>query len=303
MAPQASGAWPLGLWAVDCVASAPVGVVATTLRVVPLPRRFLNEDEDLLVELRPHWIFFAGPLAAAVGALAVMIAILVAVPSLPNWLADVLWALTAIPVLWLLGRLLRWRLYALVLTTTRILVRRGVFSRNIVQIRLQRITELNLSQKLWERALATGRLIIDVQGEDDSVVLHFVRKPAIVQRVINSQINELVGGGYAEDIPAELRKIDVRSRSRVESDDNGPESDDNGPETPPFGVAPVVAEDDVDTLPPDVSTPRTTVSPPPGGAGPADIRDRLIELDDLRQRGIISQEEFAAKKAELLSRI
>jgi membrane protein YdbS with pleckstrin-like domain len=280
-----------------------VGVVATTLRVVPLPRRFLNEDEDLLVELRPHWIFFAGPLAAAVGALAVMIAILVAVPSLPNWLADVLWALTAIPVLWLLGRLLRWRLYALVLTTTRILVRRGVFSRNIVQIRLQRITELNLSQKLWERALATGRLIIDVQGEDDSVVLHFVRKPAIVQRVINSQINELVGGGYAEDIPAELRKIDVRSRSRVESDDNGPESDDNGPETPPFGVAPVVAEDDVDTLPPDVSTPRTTVSPPPGGAGPADIRDRLIELDDLRQRGIISQEEFAAKKAELLSRI
>ncbi len=143
-----------------------------------------------------------------------VIAIVVAVPSLPNWLADVLWALAAIPALWLLGRLLRWRLYALVLTTTRILVRRGVFDRDIVQIRLQRITELNLSQKLWERVLATGRLIIDVQGEDDAVVLQFVRKPAIVQRVINGQINELVGGGTAEPIPAELRQIDVRSQAR-----------------------------------------------------------------------------------------
>jgi membrane protein YdbS with pleckstrin-like domain len=263
---------------------------------VPLPRRFLNEDEDLLVELRPHWIFFAGPLAAAVGALALVIAILVAVPSLPNWLADVLWALAAIPVLWLLGRLLKWRLYALVLTTTRILVRRGVFARDIVQIRLQRITELNLSQKLWERALATGRLIIDVQGEDDAVVLQFVRKPAIVQRVVNSQINQLVGGGSAEAIPAELRQIDSRSRSRVESDQDAPE-------TPPFGVPPVVADDDVDTLPPEASIPRVTPSPAAAGAGPAEIRDRLIELDDLRQRGIISPEEFAAKKAELLSRI
>jgi hypothetical protein len=36
---------------------------------------------------------------------------------------------------------------------------------------------------------------------------------------------------------------------------------------------------------------------------PFEIRDRLIELDDLRKRGIISEDEFAAKKAELLNRI
>jgi hypothetical protein len=45
-------------------------------------------------------------------------------------------------------------------------------------------------------------------------------------------------------------------------------------------------------------------SPAPArGTGASEIRDRLIELDDLRQRRIISEEEFAAKKAELLSRI
>ena len=297
MWPRLMGAAPPHFWAVRRTVSAPVGV-ATTLSAVPLPRRFLNDDEEFLVELRPHWIFFAGPLAAAVGAVAVVIAILVAAPSTPNWLADVLWALAAIPIVWLLGRLLRWRLYTLALTTTRILVRRGVLDRDIVQLRLQRITEINLSQKLWERALGTGRLIIDVQGEDDAVVLEFVRKPGIVQRVINSQLNALTGGGSAEPIPAELRDIDARS-SRAKA------ARDEGPATPPFGVAPVAAQDHEDDPPPAPAPPpaSTTGPAPPHGAGPAEIRDRLIELDDLRQRGIISQEEFAAKKAELLSRI
>ena len=30
-----------------------------------LPRKFFTDDEDLLVEMRPHWVFFAGPLSAA----------------------------------------------------------------------------------------------------------------------------------------------------------------------------------------------------------------------------------------------
>jgi len=281
---------------------------------MPLPRRFLNDDEEFLVELRPHWVFFAGPLFAAGGAVAVVIAILVAA-SPPSWAADTLWALAAIPILWLLGRLLRWRGYTLALTTTRILVRRGVLDRDIVQIRLQRITEINLSQKLWERALSTGRLIIDVQGEDDAIILEFVRKPAIVQRVVNGQINEICGGGSAEPIPAELRQIDsrsnrVRARGEQYEDEYEPEPEAaSDHDTPPFGVPTVLPEDRAPEPPappptaPPPAVPVTTVPMPPHGSGPAEIRDRLIELDDLRQRGIISQEEFAAKKAELLSRI
>jgi hypothetical protein len=288
---------------------------ATTVRAVPLPRRFLNDDEELLVELRPHWVFFAGPMLAAAGAVAVAIAISVAA-SPPNWVVDGLFILAAIPVLWFGFRLLRWRFYTLALTTTRILLRRGVFDRDIVQLRLQRITEINLSQKLWERVISTGRLIVDVQGEDDAVVLQFVRKPAIVQRVINGQINELIGGGSAEPIPSELRNIDSRSaRSRPT-----PAPDQDTPhDTPPFGTPAVAFDQDVVDrgptspqagypMPPTPGAPSTTTpaagNPYAGGlSGPSEIRDRLIELDDLRRRGIISEEEFAAKKAELLSRL
>jgi membrane protein YdbS with pleckstrin-like domain len=272
---------------------------------VTLPRKFLNDDEELLVEMRPHWVFFARPLFTAVVVVAGIIAILVAFSSIPIWATDVLMALAALPVLWLLGRLLRWRSYTLALTSTRIVVRRGVLGRNTTQIRLQRITEISLAQKLWERVIATGRLVIDVQGEDDAVVLEFVRKPALVQRVINGQINELTGGGRAEPIPAELRQLGGRrSWSQPEPLTDG--------DTPPFGV-PVVASDGGGwsapvppqaTAPPQTTPLQPTVFPGPTGAAYAgEIRDRLIELDDLRQRKIISEEEFAAKKAELLSRI
>lgn len=273
---------------------------------MPLPRNFLNDDEEILVELRPHWVFFARPLFTAVAVLAAVVTLLVAVPSIPNWAADALLILSAIPALWFVGRLLRWAKYLLVLTSTRIVVRRGVFGRITVQVRLQRITGISLSQKLWERVVATGRLIIEVQGEDDAVVLEFVRKPAIVQRVINGQINALMHGSDAEPIPAALRHIGPRS-NRYEADEEGGDAN-----TPPFGVPVVRTESDPGFRPPPSPRPApSSPSPPPppagfparGGAGPSEIRDRLIELDDLRRRRIISEEEFAAKKAELLSRI
>ena len=70
-------------------------------------------------------------------------------------------------------------------------------------------------------------------------------------------------------------------------------------DTPPFGVG--------GSAPPQ-TPPRSVADPAPAatatsGTARFEIRDRLIELDDLRQRGILSEEEFAAKKSELLNRI
>jgi len=227
------------------------------------------------------------PLATSVVGIGGIVAILVALGNSANWATYPLLVVAAVPAVWLLGRIIRWRSYILALTNTRIVLRHGVFDRDVVQLRLQRITEINLSQKLWERALGTGRLIIDVQGEDDSLIIPDVRKPNIVQRVINAQINELIGGGAAEPIPAEFQP----------KRPHGGHEEDHVHDTPPFGT-PAVEDDPAGE--PSATMPTQSS---PGGATHSDIRDRLIELDDLRQRGIISDEEFATKKAQLLDRI
>ena len=260
-----------------------------------LPRKFLNEDEELLAELRPHWIFLFGPLFTSVGTWAAIVAILIVWHHAPAWTNYPFLILALIPGLWLLGRFIRWRSYVIALTSTRIVVRQGILGRDTVQLRLQRITEVNISQTLIERVLGTGRVIIDVQGEDDSLTLEYVRKPAIVQRVINSQINEIVGGGRREPVPEDMLPASSDGGARRDASSSG------------GATTAIPCSTTSTTRPPSGSM--SSRPPIPGRpsrrqrAARFDIRDRLIELDDLRQRGIISEEEFASKKSELLNRI
>jgi membrane protein YdbS with pleckstrin-like domain len=271
-----------------------------------LPRRFLNEDEELLAELRPHWIFLFGPLFTSIGVWAGLIVLVILWHNAPSWTNYPILIIALLPALWLLGRVVRWRSYVVALTSTRILVRQGILGRDTVQLRLQRITEVNIRQELIERMLGTGSLIIDVQGEDDSLTLEYMRKPAVVQRVINSQINEIVGGGRREAIPADMQP---RDRYGAPYADDHPDDDDHveqagyddAHDTPPFGVGGAG-----DRGGSGGGTPAQAPNPAPNaapGTAAFEIRDRLIELDDLRRRGILSEEEFAAKKSELLNRI
>ena len=260
-----------------------------------LPRKFLNADEELLAELKPHWIFLFGPLFTSIGVWAAIIVILIVWQNPPGWTNYPIVILALVPGLWLLGRYVRWRSYDVALTSTRILVRQGILGRDTVQLRLQRITEVNIRQELFERILQTGSLVIDVQGEDDSMTLEYMRKPAVVQRVINSQINEIVGGGRREAIPEDMLPREQRGRQR--RDDYYDDHDTDQHDTPPFGVGGSGSQQRADHG----ASAGNRVPPP--GAVPFEIRDRLIELDDLRKRGIISEEEFAAKKSDLLNRI
>jgi membrane protein YdbS with pleckstrin-like domain len=262
-----------------------------------LPRKFLTEDEELLAELRPHWIFLFGPLFTSIGVWVAIIAIVIVWRNPPGWTNYPFIILALIPGLWLLGRFIRWRSYTIAITSTRVLVRQGITGRDTVQLRLQRVTEVNVDQKLIERMLGVGRVVIDVQGEDDAMTLEFVRKPVVVQRVINSLINEIVGNGHREAIPEDMLPFDERRQSRHEAQYVGADHDTDAHDTPPFGVG-AAPEQPAATTPPAGST---TAAAPPGA--PFELRDRLIELDDLRRRGILSEEEFAAKKSELLNRI
>ncbi len=264
-----------------------------------LPRKFLNEDEELLAEMHPHWIFLFGPLFTSIGVWVGIIVLLIVWHNPPGWTNYPFLILALVPALWLLGRFVRWKSYDVALTSTRILVRQGIVGRDTVQLRLQRIVEVNIRQSMVERVLQTGSLVIDVQGDDDTLTLEYMRKPAVVQRVINSQINEIVGGGRREEIPADLRPHEPHpsrgaARARGEEERTDPPAEDRADgspddDTPPFGVE---------------SPPAPAPSTGSGQkAEPAEIRDRLIELDDLRRRGILSEDEFAAKKSELLDRI
>jgi uncharacterized membrane protein YdbT with pleckstrin-like domain len=246
---------------------------------MPFPRRLLTEDEDVVVELRPHWAFLGKPLAVTIAVVTLSITILVVFSNAPTFVLYALLVAVAGSALWLAGRLVRWFATSLVVTTTRIVQRSGVFSRNGLELRLERVNQLSYHQSIPGRILRTGELHVEMGGDTGVVVFDHVPRPAAVQSVITEQIDAL------------------RHRSAVPLT--------AGPRQASWDAAPARPAR------PNGREPATTDDTPPSGiarqgraaSGDDSVADRLVQLDELRRRGIVSDAEFASKKAELLDRL
>ena len=258
-------------------------------------RSLLHEDEELLAEARPHPIVVIGPVLLLLLAVAAAAAIAIRYPQAPTAVAWVLAAMVALPALWVVARLLRWRSVRFFVTTSRLLYRRGLIGRDVVQLRFQRVVEIHLSQSLGGRLIGCGRLVFEVAGGDRPLVVEDVRRPRRLQRVITAQLDRFdlpygpyggprgrvwtaAGGSPADPAPGFARAglpMEAAGSSGRRSWPEGRRS--STVDTPPHGV--VLGDDD------------------------ATIPGQILQLDELRRRGILSEDEFAAKKAELLSRL
>ena len=201
------------------------------------PSKLLNDGEEVVLDLRPHWWFFFGPLVALFLSIAATIAVMVF--NLPDWLWFALLALTAINALWLLARLAKWGTTQFVVTTDRLIYRSGVLAKKGLEIPLERVNNIHFNQGVFERMLRSGDLMIESGGERGQQSFSDIRRPAFVQNEIYRQMEA-----------AQARDADRMAGRRELS-----------------------------------------------------IPEQLDKLDDLRQRGVITQAEFDAKKTQLLDRM
>ncbi len=144
---------------------------------MPFPRRLLTDDEEVVVELRPHWAFLGWALVVTVGVVALAIAVIAADPHAPVGVLYVLLGMVGVCALWLSGRLVRWFATGLVVTTDRIVQRSGVMARNGLELRLERVNQLSYHQSLSGRVLRTGQLLVEVGGETGVVEFDHVPRP------------------------------------------------------------------------------------------------------------------------------
>jgi uncharacterized membrane protein YdbT with pleckstrin-like domain len=209
------------------------------------PRKLLNDSEEVVLDLRPHWIYMAEPTAALVGAIVLGVIVLVAGGDNGAW--PVIKILCGLLVLLCLGwfgiRYAKWSNTNFVVTTDRVIHRVGVIAKQGIEIPLERINTVFFNQSIFERLLGAGDLGIESAGERGAETFEDVRKPAIVQNEIYRQMeansNRMHGG---------------RQQATTQQ------------------------------------------------AGPS-IPEQIEKLDELRKRGVISEQEFAAKKADLLNRM
>ena len=161
------------------------------------PKKNLNANESVALDMHPHWWYFAEPAFALVVAIAIGIVVLAKTDS--DGLNIVALALLVIAALWLTGRYLKWITTNFVITSQRLIFRQGLFAKSGIEIPLERVNNVNFTQGVLERILGAGDLLIESGGEDGQQRFTDIRHPDKVQNLVHAQMEGLAmrRGGYA----------------------------------------------------------------------------------------------------------
>jgi uncharacterized membrane protein YdbT with pleckstrin-like domain len=170
------------------------------------PERLLAEHEELIYDLRPHWLTLVVPVLLTVAVVVGVGAAWVVMPAgdlqQPARLAVGLLGL-AVLLVTVAGRVLRWATTHFVLTTDRLIFRSGVVAKFGREIPLERINDVTFSQSLFERLVGVGDLLLESAGEQGQSRFSNIRDPEAVQLEIYRQMeaNDRRRAGYATTQP------------------------------------------------------------------------------------------------------
>jgi uncharacterized membrane protein YdbT with pleckstrin-like domain len=150
------------------------------------PRRLLSEGEELVLDLRPHWIALVWPLAEIVLDVAGVALILAYMPD--SWPIWVRWLVVLLGVGLILisavPKIVAWATSHFVVTTDRVIHRSGWFAKRSMEIPLENISDVRFSQGVFERVIGAGDLVLESAGEFGQQSFTNIRRPESVQKTI-----------------------------------------------------------------------------------------------------------------------
>ncbi|MHB1090557.1 MAG: PH domain-containing protein [Ilumatobacteraceae bacterium] len=161
-------------------------------------RKSLNPDEELILNLHPHWWHFVAPISGMVAATVAAIYLTRWTGNAEwNWFKQFLgwtrWAIVGVALMFLAVRILQWRTTHFVVTSHRVIFRHGVIGKIGIDIPLERVNNVSIHQSVFERVVNAGDLLIESGGEDGQQRFSDISGPDEVQNIIHNAIR--VHGG------------------------------------------------------------------------------------------------------------
>jgi uncharacterized membrane protein YdbT with pleckstrin-like domain len=157
---------------------------------VGFPEDELTKDERVVLHLHPHWKQVFWPFALLIAVIA-GVGVTFALTTAGIWLI-VVGAVGLVLLVWFtLIPYIKWRTTHYVVTNDRIITRVGVFSQHTENINIDRVSDVQFDQSLFQRMLGCGKLQLSSAGEHGPDVLNNI--PHIKQVVVT--MNELIGPG------------------------------------------------------------------------------------------------------------
>lgn len=176
------------------------------------PRKLLNDGEDVILDLMPHWSTIAVPSAALIAVLVAALVVSAMVGGAASLAAAAVLLGTAA---WTGVRVLRRRSTNFVVTTDRIVYRAGVVAKHGKEIPLERVSDIAFRQGVWERLIGTGDLSIESAGARSRETFGDIPHPSAVQNEIY-RLMEAAAARHADraagrrevSVPEQIEKLD-----------------------------------------------------------------------------------------------
>jgi uncharacterized membrane protein YdbT with pleckstrin-like domain len=156
---------------------------------MPFPKKNLNANETIALDMHPHWWYFAEPALTLIGA--IILAALVLGETDGDTQKSLGWVMLIVLVgtaIWLVIRYCKWLTTNFVITSNRLIFRQGLIAKSGIEIPLERVNNVNFHQSVFERILGAGDLLIESGGEDGQQRFTDIRRPAQVQNLIHAQM-------------------------------------------------------------------------------------------------------------------
>ncbi len=196
---------------------------------MPFPPQLLTDDEELVLDLRPHWWYLTP------AGLVLAVTLVIGLAALLNDWFSVLNAAVGVMVLAAIGwfgiTYMKWTTTNFVVTNERVISRHGIVAKHGIEIPLDRINTVFFSQSLFERMIGAGDLGIESAGEGGRQTFTDIRRPNLVQNEIYRQVDGLENrklqrmgqavsaAPAADSIPEQIEKLDQLRRQGVLTDE------------------------------------------------------------------------------------
>lgn len=258
-------------------------------------RNLLSRGEEVVFESRQHWFAVLGQTWPFVIAAILAFAVLIWQTSLGEWtLRGVLQIFSLLVLLGSLGRIglkaWAWRNQEYFVTTRRLIKSEGIFNKAMADSSLEKINDAHLTQSWLGRIFDFGTLDILTAAEESAGIQDYVMLADPVRFKI-AMLNQ----------KEKLERPDLAPPPRMQSPTQRPTMQRAEPMPPRAGsdrVAEVPMGAPVHSAAP--AAPAAPTSPP---SAADQLTATLESLAALRDRGLITPEEYEAKKQDLLGRM
>lgn len=262
----------------------------------------LIEGEEVALRTRQHWLAFV--IAARYGLILWIVAVLLLVAGAFFGLSGMASEIIGVAalVMFIVGLLIaairywQWWAQDYMITSRRLMKVWGVLNKRSVDSALEHINDARLDQSFFGRLLNYGHLeILTAAEESDLDDYDMIKDPKGFKKVMLTQKHALDSGH-------EFRAPTPPLRATASRPEAAP--------IPDLAVADEPAGEPPSEAPGQTSTGAGPDTQPAGDAAPGEpaigsleVTQTLARLADLRDRGAISEEEYQAKKRELLDRL